>query len=893
MDPLEPIKEPVGIKQNRIKAINDNQATSGSLNTLLEDKNVNTETNNIIQRGLSLAGKGLNPFGKTRYSFKATKQLRHNQTSNEVSMNVKNGNSTHNSSNTPDKETVDKLFDEMLDSGKYFWGSAQNNLQNVSIERKWQLIQRIRQSDEERIENDTNNNSRISTQNDQFFLENLKYSLQDPSKRLKSLYQLEKRLRQKSFLSTYVSGEYYSDLVDLIPDVSTDIEYAYLSTFKTLMNNMEVRIQILNNPILITYFIDSMINDVSPIRIKLQVCHLLLLLTYLDSEKGYDIIWISLEKKLQLWFNDIAEIIENPEDILQNIYSNKSIIQFPHPEQVIAEYLSSFLFLVNSIIEAYPSFNKKEFIIEQLRNLEIHKLLYKMEKVESTTIKEQIQNYKIKEEGVRMRINNEAPIFPTLSYGPILQSLVEKTQNTPLEQPFGDLVKSLSAMLDTRTYSESIKLYKALSSMLAYLLEKFQTDVDEDLSPDSLLHESLERLIDGLQSDDIARRAMTDLKEAKDRISLLTSDLKKVRGEKRLDDNELLTKLNYSSDLLTSKEGELKSLELKNRTLEGLLKDTRFKQERAETYGRHRYKLKARPLSVFESLRTTPERQPDEKRTLNRSNSHLIRQSKRMMSLSSVLGNASDTNLPSTMYSAGQFGVLKKHSRPAANNNDVGVSSNYSLPNEVCVNNNVSLPPSSEAGRFYLNTGAGCKTSEKNGDWMNTPPTLQENVESISGTQISGSNILYQNSKNVEEVNVLGAFKIRNLEDIGSTDSFDDPSFVRSAGPYLASEGQHSVVSCISETLRFGTGDPGRSNGTESSIYLNQDSVEIMGNGSIFDNSSDQQNGVAMFDKPILESTSRLKIPSANNVTSIAPSVVATSHAPPPVSYTHLTLPTN
>lgn len=888
MNPLEPVKEPVGINRYKIGTSGANQILLRSSDTLPEGKNVNIQTNDIIQRGLSLAGKGLNSLGKTRYSFKATKQLRHNQTPSEASRNTKNENSTDNPSNIPDKETVDKLFDEMLDSGKYFWGSAQNNLQNVSIERKWQLIQRIRQSDEERNENDKNNNSKISTQNDQYFLENLKYCLQDPSKRLKSLYQLEKRLRQKSFLSAYVSGEYYSDLVDLIPDVSTDIEYAYLSTFKTLMNNMEVRIQILNNFILITYFVDSMINDVSPIRIKLQICHLLLLLTYLDSEKGYDIIWISLEKKLQLWFNDIAEIIDNPEDILQNIYNNKSIIQFPHPEQVITEYLSSFLFLVNSIIEAYPSFNKKEFIIEQLRNLEIHKLLYKMEKFESTTIKEQIQNYKIKEEGVRMRINNEAPIFPTLSYGPTLQSLVEKTQNTPLEQPFGDLVKSLSAMLDTRTYSESIKLYKALSSMLAYLLGKFQTDVDDSLSPDSLLHESLERLIDGLQSDDIARRAMTDLKDAQDRISLLTLDLKKVRSEKRLDDNELLTKLNYNSELLTSKEGELKTLELKNRTLEELLKDTRYKQERAETYGRHRYKLKGRPQSVFGSLRTTPDNQPDGKRSLNRSNSHLIRESKRMMSLSSVLGNASDTNLPCTMYSASQLGAFNRNTKGAVYNDGIGnsrvgnvaINSNYPLPEEGSINKEVFLSMTSDAEKCHSNPWSGGVLPGGNKNLTNNCQQVNEGTGDSKGSQMLGDGILYQNTKAVEEVNTLGTFKIRNLDGIESTDSFDDPSFVRSTGPYLALEGQQSVVSGISDTPQFGVGGPGGNNGTGSSIYLNQGSTELLDNGSIFDNTSEHQNGAIMFGKPILESVSGMKMSGMDDLTPISASVVATSIVP-------------
>ncbi|KAG0671909.1 hypothetical protein C6P45_004784 [Maudiozyma exigua] len=895
MDQLEPTKEPVGIQRYQISDGNHNyQQSLGRSKSLQESKNINMQPNDVIQRGLSLAGKGLNSLGKTRYSFKATKQLKHNQSPNEITKNTRDINSTRNVSTIPDKETVNTLFDEMLDSGKYFWGSAQNNLQNVSVERKWQLIQRIRQSDKERHKNDNNDNSKISTQSDQYFLENLRQSLQDPSKRLKSLYQLEKRLRQKSFLRCYVSGNYYTDLVDLIPDVTSDVEYAYLSTFKTLMNNMEVRIQILNNPMIITYFVDSMINDISPIRVKLQTCHLLLLLTYLDSDKGYDTIWISLERKLQLWFNDVAEIIENPEDVLQNIYNNKSFIQFPHPEQVIAEYLSSFLFLINSIIEAYPSFNKKEFIIEQLRNLEIHKLLYKMEKFESTTIKEQIQNYKIKEEGVRMRINNEAPIFPTLSYGPILQSLVEKTQNTPLEQPFGDLVKSLSAMLDTRSYSESIKLYKALSSMLEYLLEKYQTDVDDDLSPDSLLHESLERLIDGLQSDDIARRAMIDLKDAQDQISTLTSDLKKVRGEKRLDDNELLTKLNYNYELLTSKQGELKTLELKNKTLEELLKDIRFRQERAEAYGRHKYTLKSRPMSVFENLRTNSDNQHEEKRTVNRSNSHLIRESKRMMSLSSLLGDTSDTNLPRVTYSADKFGVADKNLKSTTNNDiastlrasNAGIGSNLFMTNEEFINNKLSMsvmPDSgSGSGNFYLATGPGGDISEESGSSMNVRTGLRDDINFPAGPGFSGNNSVFQRTGTAEEVRNLGAFKMRSIDSMESTDSFDDPSFGGSTGPYLTLRNHQSVISGTSESPQFGATVPGGNNCSGSSICLNHGSIEIFGNESTYGNTSSQRNTATKFDKPNSESVSGMTFLGSHDTIGIDSSVVVVPPPPPP-----------
>lgn len=829
MEQSTSIKNTISIKRQQINDIlepNNNDRSKSFATTS------NIQTNDVIKRGLSLAGTGLVSSGRTRYSFKATKSNKTRQSVNLHTRTIKSQapekTIENNKTEIPDKETVDRLFEKALDSGMYFWGSAHSTLQNVSTARKWQLIQKIRHNEQEHADQ---GDSKLSVQNDQVFLENLKYSLNDPSKRLRSLYQLEKRLRQKTFLASFVSGDYYVDLVDQIPTITIDIEYAYFSSFKTLMNNMEVRIKILNNPILIGFFIDSMINDISPIKIKLQTCQLLLLLTYLDSEKGYDVIWNSLEKKLELWMNDIKGIIENTDDILERINSNKSVIQFRHPEQVISDYLSSVLFLVNSIIEGYPSYNKKEFIIEQFRNMEIHKLFYKMENFESTTIKEQIQNYKIKEEGVRMRMNNEAPIFPTLSYGPVLESLVQKTQDTPLEQPFGDLVKSLSAMLDNRTYSESIKLYKALSSMLVYLLEKFQSDVDEDLSPNSLLHESLERLLDGLQSDDIARRAMNDLKEAQKSIAALTSELKQVRTEKRLDDNELLVKLHNNSELLSSKVSEIKTLKFRNKSLEELLKDSKFKQDKIATYERLQYKVKARPLSVFGNNKSDLKLQLGIKNNIRYSNSHIIRESKGVLSLSSFLEDDSMDNILNNQSYTGQFSNSTDLKSSAANTSIMGES----MVGEVTdgqINGGNLLVTGSKTIKYstdnfqYSENGSNDRYGYCIPGTSTTDKTRSMN--SATNRDIINGSLSYLPSPDpvldgtIQPVLTSGFSNSTDYYHSHHMRSIEEGNGVSVSGPYLTFEGQQSTILDVSETPRFGVMIPYGKNDTGSSLNLNE-----------------------------------------------------------------------
>lgn len=639
-------------------------------------------TDALVERGLSLAGMGLGSRDRKRYSLITKKKSF--STDDFSTSNVIPNKKTDKDNNKiiPDKHTVDKLFSEILENGTYFWGSAQQSLQNISTVRKWELICKIRILDLSYEESRDLIDSKNQHNSDQLFLKEFVIKLRNPSKVSKTLYQLEKRLRQKSFCKLFVNEDYLKIVVDIIPLIDEKIQYVYLGCFKTLMNNLEARSNVLHNPILIQYFIDTMINDNSPIKVKLQSSQLLLLLTYMDSEKGYDIIWTLLEKKLQVWLNDVSELIENSDKIFGAINSKTALIQFPSPEQVLSDYLSSFLFLLNSVVEGHASYNKKGFIIEQLKNMEIHKLFYKLEKFDFITIKEQIQNYKIKEEGVRMRLNNEEPIFPTLSYGPKLQTLVQKTKDTPLEQPFGELMNLLSSMLDSRTYSESIKLYKILSSMLKYVLEKSASDFSEDLTPDNLLQYSLEKIIDSLQSDENARRAMKDLREAEESISTLSSQLRHIKSEKGLDNNDLLNQLNDATSLLDTKDSELETLTLQVRSLKAQLREAKLKHDRFVTHNRLRSGAEGKTLSVFNNLKWEMNYQNATHNKPSRSNSHLLRESKRFLSLSSYLDDSDHESRNLKNLSASTFDSIYRSSLDLKESNTDGCSNNNVIGND-------------------------------------------------------------------------------------------------------------------------------------------------------------------------------------------------------------------
>ena len=602
------------------------------------------------------------PRTMTRYTFKTKLKNPSSEALTPRFTNRSTSSGFFDSKEMPDEQTVNFLFNGILESGTYFWGDAQQNLQNISTERKWSLVCKIHSNNQNLVSSsgnttgyqadtsdsygNSNNSTSLSSAGGEpgltpalkSFLDQLHELLCSPSTISKTLYQLEKKLRQRWLCELFLKEGYFNTLIDALPYVDAQTQYVHLTCFKTLMNITEGQLKILNSSRLLEYFCHLMMTETSSIEVKLQSCQILLLLTYLDSEKGYKIIWNLLEKKLDVWINEISDIIDNYFDGMPISSVNEMFLQFPKPRQLICDYLSAFLYLINSVLEGYPSIIRKSSIIQLLKQAGIHGLLTKMESFDPDSLREQINAFKTKEQDIQRKTSDNVPLVPGLSFGPTLEILIKQSKDTPLEQPLGDLFNCLWKILDTRTPSESIKLYTALSSLVTYLMDKFQYDHVDDDSLNSSFQESVERLIDSLHSDEIARRAMRELQESEDIIVTLNSEIESLKREKTVSKSDVLEQLKVATSLLDSKDNEIKDLTMNNKKLEEMLRNEKRRYEQRLNHEKFSESSKKRPISVFENLKpggSTPTSLS--KVPSSSGHSHFIRESQRVLSLSSYL----------------------------------------------------------------------------------------------------------------------------------------------------------------------------------------------------------------------------------------------------------------
>lgn len=632
----------------------------------LNDFKLKASNSTVINTGLSLAGKGLDKrLKRTRYSFKITSRNKPtidpvNQIQSEKDDTFKN----YNPRIIPDEETINRLFNELLNNGTFFWGPAQRNLSSMSAKRKWDLVCKMR------VNYDSNDSTVVNAstfeKSNSNFLSQLETLLNAPSQQGRTLYQLEKLLRHSDFCSKFIDENYISVLSKALPLINSKSEYVFLGCFKSLLNNMKARTIILQDEKILRYLIDLLVHSNSSLRIKLQACQLLLLLTYVDADHGYEIIWKYIEPDVDVWMSELQQLISHPDHPkVKNEQKPEWYLQFPKTDQLVHEFISTSLFFVNSILEGFSSIKVKYSIIEKLKKLDIHKLFYILESFDSSIIKEQIKIYRDEEEGVLSRATENGPLLPDLSYGGILTILIEKSKGTPLEQPIGDLFQSLLKILETRTYSESIKLYKALSSLLIYLLNKFQSE-NTEYETKTVFQESLNQLIDSLQSDGIARRAMNDLKESEEIICNLNRELTQIKEQKQMSKDDIMGQIEEANDMLDDKEKEIELLSIQVKRLTEQLRDEKIKREQYATHQRLDANY-GRKLSLFESLKGSTESltkipKPQGSRMLYKSkridslSSYLPKDNISTLSVENVkdnsteLGNASDLTLSNNLF---------------------------------------------------------------------------------------------------------------------------------------------------------------------------------------------------------------------------------------------------
>lgn len=654
------------------------------------DHMVEGSTDDLISTGLSLAGSALHrrPAALMAASVPYSGKNK-NFSANDVSQ-IRQPDYPFSIDHPPPEEVIDAHFSKLLQN-RAFLGQARRGLQSLSHKRKWELVCKERTMNDEKDKN-INEHHFANHQ----LLNSTVAKLKERKKISQALYQLEKLLRQLELCQQFLIDDGIHTFTEIIPQIDDNTAYVFLRCIKTLLNHEQGRITIMDNVNMVRYLCSTTSNTGAPLRVRLLSTELLLLLTYINDHDGRDKVVAQLEPYYSQWFSSIETAISSPESMLTQ---DTSVI-LPKPQQQLTDYCLSTLFLINSIIQVTTSYREKEVLIKKFKECGIHRIFYKTKDFGSGLLDDEIRKYKEVEEEVITRSSPELPTFLDISYGSILKTLILETRSTPLEHPLYQLLEGVLQISVTRTSSESIKLFKLFHSILCYLKDHtFDSDGGE--GPESALKTSLNQMMDSLQSDEIARRAMKELDSLQKTVDQLTAEVDSLKEERKVTKGEVIMQLEEARESLRDKDETLKELNERIELLDCQRRFAKKKYEKAIVYNKE--EVKTRSVSVFEKLKSESRYSQPLARTqsLTRSQFGSISKSKRFTSLSSVLKDASETATKTFKDSSPNSKLSSDPHRPSVfapdNNSEIGSESDdeVTILKETTVNSvSTAIAPS-------------------------------------------------------------------------------------------------------------------------------------------------------------------------------------------------------
>lgn len=525
---------------------------------------------------------------------------------------------------TPPEEVVDQHFRELLESRAFFWGSARSGLKNLSSKRKWQLVCKERLM---RDEKDNTVRQQPVAVFDEAVLENLMTRLRSGENAAASLYQLEKLLRRNDFSRGFLRSDGVARLADVLASFKREDMYVCLRCFKTLANTEEGRLSVVSEDRVVSYFCTGLIIEQVHLRVHLLSAELLLLCTYIESPGGSNTVLHRLVPLFPEWISSISQLLESSSDDI----TNPDFIATPNFHQTQKDYCLTSLFLINSMMQIISSFREKLEVVKKLRELGIHQLFRTMHGLEYKELEEEIEKYEFLEKEVVEKTNPELPHFLNISYGNFLSTIIQEAHHNPLEHCIFQIFEDLAHLLISRTMSDSLKALTLFRTVLNYLKE--YNYGEENTKVESVISVSLNQLVDNLQSDEIAERAMSELKTAQNSIDQLNSEIQILQKERSVSKGSILSELEKIKKELFAKESLIGKLEKELHLSNQQRKNDRKKLEQAAVHKAPRLPARACSLSVFEHLKTQTLKHSHQKSPRQAS----LSKSSRFLSLKSVI----------------------------------------------------------------------------------------------------------------------------------------------------------------------------------------------------------------------------------------------------------------
>ncbi|CEP60778.1 formin BNR1 LALA0_S01e18756g [Lachancea lanzarotensis] len=637
---------------------------------------------NTAALGLSLVGVGLTERSKRSGPGPYVSKARNFSTNDVGKASIKRPNSyrgigesdhggqasTNHSKLLPSKEVVDESFNQLLKSRSFFWGTARSGLLSLSHERKWQLVCK-----ERRLQEESGTEKKSKSTGDDMLIDALKSKAYPRKLVADNLYEVERLLRRTDICEWFLENEGTQQLVEAGDSLRLDDIYVYLRCFKTLTNHKSGRLAVAGNERFIEFLCSTLVQENVHLRVNLLSAELLLLLTFVEAHDCCNNVSKHLESRYSQWFTFLESLLDGSTSA-----DEQTTLLLPalKPQQILQNYCLTSAFLINSVLQVAPSNGEKLRLIKAFQELRLHRVFHLMTKLEYQDLTNEIDKYKSNEERIISEANPALPDLLDISYGQHLNSIVEQSRNNPLEHSVHQVFESLSQTIMSRTMSDSLKALKLFCSVLNYL--KDYTYGEDNMNIDSVINLSLNQLVDNLQSDEIAQRALDELTSVQKNLESLELENDALRQEKNVSKASIMVELQRTKDELATKLKHIESLreelELSNR--QRIQDKTLF--DRSLANKRSVPPSRAATLSAFDHIKLKSKKDNIPKLTRNCS----LSKSSRFTSLSDLVKTFdSDREL-----SLSKRGTTAANSDAPFNNSDEETHINFERPSQNMVN---------------------------------------------------------------------------------------------------------------------------------------------------------------------------------------------------------------
>lgn len=502
----------------------------------------NTQRDGIADLGLRLVGVGLQKYEHPTGQVPSDEQ--HHQPE-DLDLHFLN----FDKDQPPSDSIVEQLFEKSLGS-RAFTADALTNLRSYTIQRKWKLICQDRQQDVMPL---------MVDYTPRWFLSR--------SNRLatKDLYKLERLLRTRDFAEEFLNLEGHLRLMQVTLDQSDEErEFLLIHCYKNIMNIPTGADTTSQNFQVVCFLVKTLLES-SKINNKKTLTDVLVLISYWSPPLGRNNILksfakLSISHLFDTWVKALGLMLDDDYFVFTNL--------------VLKELCISSLFLIISIIEGAESPNDKKIIHFKLKESQFRSVLSKMRSIGDPLINEQIEKYEsIEQETISKEIMMELNLADS-QFDLATKAIKNRTiANEELFEMTCQLELQIQQILEKNSMSQSCKMFKFIDTLISQVRQS-TSSFD---SGDSVLQLSIQKLMDKMTLDDLAKRAISEAKSSEEKSKKLEKEVNLLKESLKLSANDVFKRNDELQSILGEKEMEIQQLKSTMDVMKNVIASEKYK----------------------------------------------------------------------------------------------------------------------------------------------------------------------------------------------------------------------------------------------------------------------------------------------------------------------------